>query len=177
MWAISAAPLWSGTDLTHMDAQTLATQTNPEVIAVDQDALGAGIRPMYTGTNGIDIWTKPLGTWTGESQAVLLVNLSSSAKSVALSWCDLGLLPGVAVRDLWARTDLGRFADRYSVEILRTALCFSRFQQHHPEKRELCMKRSGREMCGHKGPTLYRVPLARVDMQWPWWALHMMERD
>ena len=117
MWAISAAPLWSGTDLTHMDAQTLATLTNPEVIAVDQDGLGAGIRPVYTGTNGIEIWTKPLGTWTGESQAVLLANLSSSAKWVALFWRDLGLLPGVAVRDLWARTDLGRFPDHYSVEI------------------------------------------------------------
>lgn len=65
MWAISAAPLWLGTDLTHMDAQTLATQTNPEVVAVDQDALGAGIRPVYTSTNGIEIWSKPLGTWTG----------------------------------------------------------------------------------------------------------------
>src|ERR1700686_1414702 len=34
MWAISAAPLRSGADLTHMDAQTLATYTNPEVIAI-----------------------------------------------------------------------------------------------------------------------------------------------
>ncbi len=117
MWVISAAPLWSGTDLTHMDQQTLATYTNPEVIAVDQDELGAGIRQVQNGGDGIEIWAKPLGTRSGESQAVLLLNLTSSARTASLSWRDLGLASGVKVRDLWARAELGNFSDHYSVEL------------------------------------------------------------
>ena len=117
MWVISAAPLWAGTDLTRMDAPTLATLTNPEVIAIDQDPLGAGLRRVQAENGGIEIWAKALGTWSGESQAVLLVNLAPSAKTASLSWRELGLLPDAAVRDLWMRKDLGRFRDGYSVEI------------------------------------------------------------
>lgn len=40
LWAISGAPLLIGADLTHLDAETLATLTNAEAIQVDQDALG-----------------------------------------------------------------------------------------------------------------------------------------
>ncbi len=40
LWAISKAPLIIGCDVTKMSAATLATLTNPEVIAVDQDPLG-----------------------------------------------------------------------------------------------------------------------------------------
>jgi len=117
MWAISAAPLWAGTDLTRLDAETLAIFNNPEVIAVDQDPLGAGIQPIQRAADAIEIWTKPLGTWSGESQAVLLLNLTAANKIASLSWGQLGLLPGAAVRDLWARKDLGQFPEGYSAEI------------------------------------------------------------
>ena len=40
LWAISKAPLLIGCDLSKMSAATLATLTNPEVIAVNQDSLG-----------------------------------------------------------------------------------------------------------------------------------------
>jgi hypothetical protein len=40
LWAISKAPLLIGCDVTNMSAATLATLTNPEVIAVNQDPLG-----------------------------------------------------------------------------------------------------------------------------------------
>jgi len=40
LWAISKAPLIIGCDVTKMSAATLATLTNPEVIAVNQDLLG-----------------------------------------------------------------------------------------------------------------------------------------
>jgi len=117
MWAISAAPLWAGTDLNRMDAYTLATFTNPEVIAIDQDSLGAGIRRVKPESGGVEIWTKTLGRWSGGSQAVLLLNLASSERKAVLHWSDLGLMPDATVRDLWARQDLGRFPDGYSAEI------------------------------------------------------------
>ncbi len=40
LWSISKAPLLIGCDVTKMSAATLATLTNPEVIAVNQDSLG-----------------------------------------------------------------------------------------------------------------------------------------
>jgi hypothetical protein len=40
LWAISKSPLLIGCDVSKMSAATLATLTNPEVIAVNQDSLG-----------------------------------------------------------------------------------------------------------------------------------------
>ena len=40
LWSISKAPLLIGCDVSKMSAATLATLTNPEVIAVNQDPLG-----------------------------------------------------------------------------------------------------------------------------------------
>lgn len=40
LWSISKAPLLIGCDVTKMSDATLATLTNPEVIAVNQDPLG-----------------------------------------------------------------------------------------------------------------------------------------
>ncbi len=40
LWSISKAPLIIGCDVSKMSAATLATLTNPEVIAVNQDPLG-----------------------------------------------------------------------------------------------------------------------------------------
>ena len=41
LWALSKAPLLIGCDVTNMSAATLATLTNPEVISINQDRLGA----------------------------------------------------------------------------------------------------------------------------------------
>jgi alpha-galactosidase len=117
MWAISAAPLWAGADLTNMDAETLATYTNPEVIAVDQDPLGAGPVKAREEVDGLQAWDKQLGSVAGGNHAVLLLNLTSAPAIVGVHWSDLALLPGAKVRDLWARKDLGSFQDGYSKEI------------------------------------------------------------
>jgi hypothetical protein len=117
MWAISAAPLLVGTDLTQMDWETHAILINPEVIAVDQDALGAG--PIRTGDHkdGVEVWEKPLSGGCGGTKAVLLLNLASKKAIASVRWSDLRLRPNARVRDLWSRKDLGVFTDGYSVEI------------------------------------------------------------
>lgn len=48
MWSVMKAPLLIGTDVTNMTAETLATLTNPEVIAVNQDPLGIQARLLAT---------------------------------------------------------------------------------------------------------------------------------
>jgi alpha-galactosidase len=115
--AISAAPLWSGTDLSTMDANAKAIYTNPEVIAVDQDSLGAGPIKVREDASGLQVWDKQLGNAASGRHAVLLVNLTSAAATVGVQWNDLALLPGATVRDLWAKKDWGALKDGYATSI------------------------------------------------------------
>ena len=50
LWAISAAPLWAGIDLSNMSQTALDIFLNKEVIAIDQDALGVQgtLRPSHS---------------------------------------------------------------------------------------------------------------------------------
>ncbi len=120
MWCIVAAPLIAGNDLTAMSAQTLATLTNPEVIAVDQDPAGEqGIR--VGGVVGspltYEVWCKPLGT-DFSTKAVALLNRDTNAANITATWTDLGLRPGPAsIRDLWAHADLGTFTDSFTTNV------------------------------------------------------------
>jgi alpha-galactosidase len=114
IWCLLGAPLIIGTDVrTHgtpyfaplMTAATMHTLTNNEVIAVDQDSLGAVGRPAGNGTS---VYAKPLGSFTSGQFAVLLLNRSETNQDITLNWSDLGLVKGPpqAVRDLWAHQDL-----------------------------------------------------------------------
>ena len=116
LWAISAAPLLVGADLTTLSEATRATLTNAEVLAVDQDALGLqGVKVASTG-NGLEVWSKALAT-PGE-RAVLLLNRSGDTARITAQWSDLGLDDSSAtVKDLWAHKDLGSFSSSYSATV------------------------------------------------------------
>ncbi len=113
MWAISAAPLWAGNDLAHMDAAIRGLYTNAEAIAIDQDPLGAGPVKVRVYGAGIEVWAKPLGDRGSGAQAVMLLNLGAAPAEAAVEWSDLGLTAKAQVRDLWAHKDLGEFRDAY----------------------------------------------------------------
>lgn len=71
LWAISKAPLLIGCDISQMSAATLATLTNPEVIAINQDKLGVqGKKVAFS-------WSHSSNSSTG----VNLVNCSSSSSN------------------------------------------------------------------------------------------------
>jgi alpha-galactosidase len=113
MWAIMAAPLITGNDLSTMSATTKAILTNKEVIDVDQDALGYQGRVVATPGTNLEVWSKHLvGTNT---RAVALFNRGGSSASITVKWSDIGIPAGSAtVRDLWAAKDLGAFTDSYT---------------------------------------------------------------
>src|SRR6185437_10827897 len=70
LWCLLAAPLIAGNDLTRTSSKDLAILTNPEIIAIDQDALGIqGRRITEEGPNVV--WMKPLADG---SKAVGLFN-------------------------------------------------------------------------------------------------------
>lgn len=117
LWAISAAPLLAGADLTTLSAAALATLTNPEVIAVDQDSLGLQGTKVASYGFGLEVWSKALSI-PGE-RAVLLLNRTGDPGAITVHWSDLGLSDSslATVRDLWARRDLGSFNSSYSATV------------------------------------------------------------
>ena len=107
-WSLLPSPLMVGANLPDNDAWTLALLTNPEVLAVNQDALGQPAVPARTNlVAGLEIWTKPLAD---HSLAVGLFNRSKETVAGKLVWAELGGRAHPAVRDLWIRQDLGRQA-------------------------------------------------------------------
>jgi alpha-galactosidase len=115
MWAVMAAPLIAGNDLRSMDPATIDILTAPEVIAVNQDPLGAQgvLVGNIEGTKKPEVWAKIL---SGDNVlAVALLNRSDAEAAVSVRWADLGLPAGPAkVRDLWRRVDVGEFSDGYT---------------------------------------------------------------
>jgi alpha-galactosidase len=103
LWSMARSPLVAGTNLTKMDPATEALYTNPEVIAVDQHSRE---NREHSRTGSLVVWTARPEEGTGHYVAVF--NLADKTQDVTSSWKELGLADGNhAVRDLWARKDLG----------------------------------------------------------------------
>ena len=114
LWAIMAAPLIAGNDVRAMSAATRDLLTNREVIAVDQDSLGAQGTLVSERSPELQVWMKPL---KDGSRAVVLFNRSSLQTVIAASWWRLRVHGPARVRDLWAHADLGTFTDRFSATV------------------------------------------------------------
>lgn len=110
LWAILAAPLLAGNDLSKMDDTTKSILMNKDVIAVDQDSLGVeGDRVSATGP--FEIWMKPL---QGGDRAVALFNRSGYAYPITLKLKQVGFDGSAHARDLWAHKDLGTLRASYT---------------------------------------------------------------
>lgn len=70
LWALLAAPLLAGNDLSTMKPETIAMLTNREVIAIDQGALGKQADRVRA-EGSLEIWARPL---TDGSKAVGIFN-------------------------------------------------------------------------------------------------------
>ena len=112
-WCLLPSPLMVGANLPDNDPWTLALLTNPEVLALDQDALGLPAQPLASAPAGADIWTRQLAD---KSLAVGIFNRGKTPLPVNLVWKDLGLGAQPAVRDLWLRQDLPK-SDTFAAEI------------------------------------------------------------
>ena len=113
LWAILAAPLLAGNDLSKMSPQTLAILTNKEVIAVDQDAEGKqGDRAFAAGLT--EIWAKPL---SGEAKAVGLFNRGDAPSKITLNLKEIGFGSKAKLRDLWDHKDVSATNGSYTVVV------------------------------------------------------------
>jgi alpha-galactosidase len=115
LWCLLAAPLMAGNDLKSMSVEINEILTNKEVIAVDQDPLGMeGRRVSKNGDS--EVWAKQM---KDGSRAVVLLNRGVSEAEISVSWEDLGYPAhlSAAVRDLWAKKDLGKSTGTFSARV------------------------------------------------------------
>ena len=116
LWAMAAAPLILGSDLTNLDPFDLSMMTNDEVLAVDQAGIPAS--PLVAGATQ-QVWRarQPDGSYY-----VALFNLDTvNSASVSVTWSQLGFSAPATVRDLWSHTDLGTFASGFGATLNPTA--------------------------------------------------------
>jgi alpha-galactosidase len=115
MWAILAAPLIAGNNLSAMTPETRDILTNREIIAVDQDPLGVqGDRIWKDGE--LEIWARPL---QGGRRAAVLFNRGETARDITLNWAQLHYPANLSagVRDLWAHRDRGRVRGSFTARV------------------------------------------------------------
>ncbi len=125
LWAILAAPLIAGNDVTRMTPYTVEILTNREVIAVDQDPLGKqGYRVVQEGP--FEVWMKPM---QDGSKVVGLFNRQRTTEPITANWAQIGIHGPAAVRDLWLKQDVGTFKDSYSAYVPPHGVVLVRIRQ------------------------------------------------
>lgn len=113
LWAMLAAPLLAGNDLSKMDATTKSILINKDVIAVDQDRLGIeGNRVSATGP--FEVWMKPL---SGGAKAVALFNRANFPYPITVKLKSVGFSGATTARDLWAHKDIGTLHGSYTAVV------------------------------------------------------------
>ena len=115
LWAMMAAPLMAGNDIAHMDETTRSILLNKDVIAVDQDPLGAQARRVWKDADR-EVWVKTL---SAGARALLLFNRGDAPAAIRATSDELGWPTGVRakVRDLWAQKDAGRWSGAIEVTV------------------------------------------------------------
>ncbi len=115
MWSMCAAPLMIGCDLASIDDFTLSLLTNDEVLAIDQDELGAAAACVLEDkAKDTEVWARPLADGT---MAFALVNADDLEQVVTVPFAKLGMRGAWKVRDLWRQSDVGEVADAYAVSV------------------------------------------------------------
>jgi alpha-galactosidase len=105
MWAIFAAPLLAGNDLTQMKPEIKAILTNRDVIAIDQDRLGQQGSRIYT-DGEMEVWTRHL---EGGALAVAVLNAGDNRYSTHpfhLSLAKLSLHDTQQAKNLWTGKEM-----------------------------------------------------------------------
>ncbi len=115
LWALQAAPMLIGADLSHIDEWTINLLGNREVLAVNQDILGKAAGRITT-DGWLDVWARPLADGT---KAVGLFNRGPEAATISAKFADLGLSGSQPVRDLWFQKDLGSVRDAFTTTVPR----------------------------------------------------------
>ena len=128
MWAMLAAPLLAGNNLTKLTPEVTAILTDKEVIAIDQDTLGHAAERVYQ-EGPVQIWSRPLADG---GHAVAIINFGEDftfLRGINLHLKDAGVKGGMKARDVWGAKDLGSINDDYKVSLRRHEMLLLRFSK------------------------------------------------
>ncbi|NUQ30127.1 MAG: glycoside hydrolase family 27 protein [Acidobacteriaceae bacterium] len=101
LWAMLAAPLLAGNDLSRMSGETREILMNKDAIAIDQDKLGKqGSRIWAEGP--LEIWSKDL---SGGKHAIALFNRGESALSFESAQQTLSQFKALRFRNVWTQAE------------------------------------------------------------------------
>jgi alpha-galactosidase len=113
MWAMLAAPLLAGNNLSLLTPEIGAILTNREIIAIDQDKLGREAERIFA-EGPVEIWARPLANG---DVALAVFNFSDDEtflRGISLHLKEAGAGSGWKARDVWAGKDLGSINDDHS---------------------------------------------------------------
>jgi alpha-galactosidase len=117
LWAILAAPLLAGNNLTQLTPEITAILTNRDMLAIDQDPLGhQGDRIFAEGP--VEIWSRPLANG---DVALALVNFGQDTflRGISLHLKEAGAADGWKAYDVWAGKNLGAIEDHRELMLKR----------------------------------------------------------
>ncbi|MFI6354451.1 alpha-galactosidase [Streptomyces sp. NPDC050743] len=112
LWAMAAAPLLLGTDLTHLDSVDKAMLTNDRLIGVDQDGVAAK-RIVNSGVK--QVWSKRESD--GDYVVALFNTGTSGSATVTVNWSQVGFTGSGDVTDLWSGSHKGTVTGSYSATL------------------------------------------------------------
>lgn len=115
LWAMVSSPMLIGADVRHLDADSLETLGNKEVIALNQDSSGS-IATKVRDDGDLDVFAKELADG---SMAVLLLNRGAATTDMTFSpRRDLqSPMDRYSVRDLWQHRVLGVYNIPFTAEV------------------------------------------------------------
>ena len=128
MWAMLAAPLLAGNNLTKLTPEITAILTNREVIAIDQDAMGREAERIYQ-EGPVQIWSRPLADG---GRALAVINFGEDQtflRGIGLHLKEAGVTGSMKARDVWAAKDLGSIKDDYKFALKRHEMLLLRFSK------------------------------------------------
>ncbi|MEO6314664.1 MAG: hypothetical protein ABIU63_15720, partial [Chitinophagaceae bacterium] len=111
-WSIYQSPLMIGGNMPENRALELKLLTNEEVLAVNQHGMSP-TQLLKTDSSMIWISFAP----GGKDVYVAMFNIGEKASDVSFDFSTLKLKGKLPVRDLWNKTDLGIFKNRFSTKI------------------------------------------------------------
>ena len=112
LWAMLAAPLLAGNDLTKMTPEVGSVLMNKRVIAINQDPGGHQAHRVYQ-EGPIQIWARPLANGT---TAVAIFNTGEDThylRNISIPLDKLGFSKAPHFTDVWANQELGRLDAKY----------------------------------------------------------------
>ena len=120
LWSIARSPLMFGGHLPDNDEFTLGLITNDEVLAVNQKAVAS--KELFTRGDQVAWVAEVPGS---EAKYLAVFNTGdANQEQIKVNWSELGLSGNCAVRDLWAKKDLGAAADGRSFQVAPHASAF-----------------------------------------------------